>query len=58
MPIWLLGILKYGELVNDGPIAADGLKILYRLYRNARKHPIVLFLVLKNSKMLYKVYIL
>jgi hypothetical protein len=43
MPIWLLGILKYTELVNDGPIAADGLKIMYRLYRNARKHAIMFF---------------
>jgi len=44
MPIWVLGILKYIELVNDGPIAADGLKILYGLYRNARKHTIVFVL--------------
>jgi hypothetical protein len=41
--IWPLGILKYIQLVNDGLIAADGLKILYRLYRNARKHTIVFF---------------
>jgi len=34
---------SYIELVNDRPIAADELKILYRLYRNARKHHIVFF---------------
>jgi hypothetical protein len=49
---------KVSKPVNERPLIAHELKILYRLYRNASNHPIVLFLVLKNSKMMHKVYMM